>query len=310
MMPTIENGPYLHAIGWTARPEFSVEFARSDHFARYNSPIQFLANGDYLLNDQAGVSDLLTPLSPSVMQSSGVARVRSAAKSTVFAALLGKSLLGLITGDVEYCGEQVGLAVTSSAITSIAWEFESVGLQRGWLKTDTMLLPSAIPSAICTQVSAALNIHASATAFQDGALGLCAAFELAYLSFIHERAQYFMLIGAEELCEVQHRALIALDENRPMLDGATGILLTKKPRSKADWQLVLCANIASSAAMVLPSSWEKVSPFKLQFSSHLAIFSSLLVPYALQEALSAESDRVLFVCEIPRQGTYVLGFQR
>lgn len=308
MIKTIENGPYVHSIGWTVKPNFSATLASSGNFSDIRCPAEFCDNGTYTLKDQTSISDMFTPLSLALLRSSGIARARSAAKSTVFAALLGKELLGLIKDIPGYDGGQVGVAITSSAITPIAWEFEKVGLERGWLKTDTMLLPSSIPSAIATQVSAALGIHATAIAFQDGAFGFCAAFEQVHLSFIHGRSQYFLLMGAEELCEVQHRALLELNENRPKVDGAAGLLLTKRPKTTSDWQLGLCENM--STKMVLPSPWDDVMPFRLRFPSHLALFSSLFVPYALQQAFSVDSDRIVFICEMPVRGSYVLGFQR
>lgn len=148
---TLKNGPYVHAIGWTRKQDNSVCVATRLAWTNLVNPFDFDGVGGYRLRDEAPVT-CPTEIPLPVLRSSGVARARSAAKGTVFAALLGKQLLGTVSGRENYHGNRVGVAVaSSSAITPIAWEFETVGLRKGWDKTDTLLLPSSIPSAITTQ---------------------------------------------------------------------------------------------------------------------------------------------------------------
>jgi len=223
----LESGPYLHALGWTCESEYSANVATQSTWDSLENPIHFDGAGHYWMKeDRSGTcaSDIPLP----VLRSSGVARARSAAKGTILSALLGKQLLEKISDRENYHGNRVGVAVaSSSAITPVAWEFEIVGLRKGWGKTDTLLLPSSIPSAITTQTSASFDTHAAAIAFQDGMFGICAAIEYAYLSFVHNRSDYFLVIGAEEICQIQCDALAALGDSRPWIDNAAGLVLRK-----------------------------------------------------------------------------------
>jgi hypothetical protein len=242
------------------------------------NPIEFNGVGGYRLKDDAPVT-CPTDIPLSVMRGSGVARARSAAKGTVFAALLGKQLLETVSEREQYHGNRVGVAVaSSSAITPIAWEFETIGLSKGWDKTDTMLLPSSIPSAITTQTSAVFDTHAAAIAFQDGAFGVCAALEYVHLSFTHQRSDYFVVIGAEEVCQVQCSALAALGDQRPWIDGAAGLVLSRAPRSDDDWQLGLCSNVAEGATPALPEEWADAATLDIDIGGNATLFPRPLFP--------------------------------
>jgi hypothetical protein len=273
-------------------------------------PVTFDKRGSYVCPD-VPENEMLDPLPLALMRASGVPRARSVAKSTVFAALLGRDLLKQLATTIAYDGDRVGVAVaSSSAIAPIAWEFESVGMKSGWSRTDTMLLPSSIPSAITTQTSAVFGTHASAISFQDGVLGACAAFEHIYLSFLHQRSDYFLFIGAEEVCHVQHRALRMLDGKRPLIDGAAGAVLSRQRLSPHDWQLRLMGHCFDDRSIVLPGEWSDVPVHCVTCDSHLTVYSSTLLPFLLHQAFSTGAKRVLINCRLPRRGVYVLGFAR
>ncbi|MBB5393826.1 MULTISPECIES: hypothetical protein [unclassified Herbaspirillum] len=305
---TLDNGPYVRAIGWIHKQDHSVRVASHSKWADLENPIDFSDTGDYRIKDIA-TTTCSTDIPLSVMRSSGVARARSAAKGTVFAALLGKQLLETVSDKENYHGNRVGMAVASnSAITPIAWEFETVGLIKGWDKTDTLLLPSSIPSSITTQISATLDTHAAAISFQDGAFGVCAAIEYAHLSFIHQRSDYFLIIGAEEICPVQCNALAALDDQRPWLDGAAGLMLARVPNSENDWQLAFCGNLAEGTAYTLPEDWTDAAILKIEIKSSATLFTSPLVPYALHHLFMSAASKAVLNYRLPGKGNYVLGF--
>jgi hypothetical protein len=306
----LENGPYINAIGWTRKPDHSVVAATEASYASMANPVEFDGSGGYRVkHGDAGCvpTDLPLPL----MRSSGVARARSAAKSTIFAALLGKELIATVSGRSDYNGERTGVAVASStAITPIAWEFETVGMQKGWPKTDTMLLPSSIPSAITTQTSAVFDTHAAAIAFQDGAFGVCAAIEHAYLSFAHNRSDYFLVIGSEEICSVQCDALDALNDGRPRIDGASGLVLGKSPCSPEDWRLAFCFNATGDESSALPQDWEDAEVLDLTIAGTATVFTATLVPYALHQLFGRAQRQAVLVCSMPERGKYLVGFER
>ncbi|NOT89875.1 MAG: hypothetical protein HOP03_17110 [Lysobacter sp.] len=305
-----ENGPYVNSIGWTNKPDHAVVAATKALYSSMVNPVEFDGAGGYRVKDGDAAcvpTDLPLPL----MRSSGVARARSAAKSTIFAALLGKELIATVSARSDYNGDRTGVAVASStAITPIAWEFETVGLHKGWSKTDTMLLPSSIPSAITTQTSAVFDTHAAAIAFQDGAFGVCAAIEHAYLSFAHNRSDYFLVIGSEEICGVQCDALDALNDDRPRIDGASGLVLGKSPCTPDDWRLAFCFNAMSDEQSALPGGWGDAEVLDLSISGSATVFTATLVPYALHQLFERAGSRAVLVCSMPERGKYFVGFER
>lgn len=306
----LENGPYINSIGWTTKPDHSVVTTINASHSSMTNPVEFDGSGGYRLKDGDATS-APTDLSLPLMRSSGVARARSAAKSTILAALLGKELIATVSARGDYNGNRTGVAVASStAITPIAWEFETVGMRNGWLKTDTMLLPSSIPSAITTQTSAVFDTHATAIAFQDGAFGLCAAIEHAYLSFAHNRSDYFLVIGSEEICAVQCDALDALNDDRPRIDGASGLVLGKLPHTPDDWRLAFCFNATGDEPFPLPEGWEDADVLDLTIVGSPTVFTATLVPYALHDLFERAGRRAVFVCSMPDRGKYFVGFER
>jgi len=306
----LENGPYVNSIGWTRKPDHAAVAAGAAADAPMANPFDFDGAGGYRLKDEdAGraPTDLPLPL----MRSSGVARARSASKSTILAALLGKQLIATVSARSDYDGNRTGVAVASStAITPVTWEFETVGVRNGWLKTDTMLMPSSIPSAITTQTSAVFDTHATAIAFQDGAFGLCAAIEHAYLSFAHNRSDYFLVIGSEEICAVQCDALDALSDGRPRVDGASGLVLGRSPHTPDDWRLAFCFNDTSEQAPSLPAGWEDAEVLDLTIPSRPTAFTATLVPHALHHLFERAGGRAVLVCSMPGRGRYLVGFER
>lgn len=305
---TLSNGPFIHVIGWTAGQDHTAVSATGADWTAVANPIAFDGDGSYRFRQTpAAPVDLPMPL----LRSSGVSRARSAARSTIFSALLGKHLLEAIRHDDTPPGSRIGVGVaSSSAITPIAWEFESVGLRNGWNKTDTMLLPSSIPSAITTQISAVFDIHAAAIAFQDGAFGVCSALEYAHLSFAHHRSDYFLIMGAEEICQVQCDALDALEDRRPKINGAAGLIAGRTPLSSHDWQLTLCANVTQASAPVLPEHWHHAETLTLAIPTSPTLFTAPLIPFALHALFSRAQRRALLVCSLPGRGSYLLGFEQ
>jgi hypothetical protein len=305
----LQNGPYLHGLGWLKNDYSVVAASMSSSWQGEVNPINFDGSGSYQLCSQCITAEI--PMS--VVRSSGVARPRSAAKSTIYAALLGKGLLETLS-HAPVSGERVGVAVACKSDTaSISYAFESSGVRNGWSKTDTMLLPSSIPSAITTQTSAVFNAHAAALAFEDGAMGMCAALEYVYLSFAHQRSDAFLIIGADEFCTIQAQALDALEDKRPRAAGASGMILTRMPLAAAgNWQLVICAQACNGEAVEIPESWNGAARLSINIPNFLPIFTAQLIPLAVHQLLHEASDQALLffnMQDICGQKIYVLGFQ-
>lgn len=305
---TLAGGPYVHAMGWTCNQDHSTSVGTGSEWASLMNPFEFSGTGPYECREAAPVA-CPTSIPLPVMRGSGVARARSAAKGTVLAALLGKRLLQTVSGLDNYHGDRVGVAVaSSSAITPIAWEFETVGLLKGWDKTDTLLLPSSIPSAITTQTSAVFQTHAAAIAFQDGIFGVCAAMEYAHLSFAHQRSDYFLVIGADEVCQIQCSALAALGDRRPWIDRAAGLVLSRSPQAIGDWQLALSGNTGEGLTPPLPPAWADADRLEVEVASNATLFTAPLVPYALHRLFVGANSRAVLICRLSGRGSYVLGF--
>jgi hypothetical protein len=306
----LKDGPYVNAMGWTQGAGHDPVAALGEQFNALSTPIEFIGEGKYALRRDAP-PPRVTEIALPTMRASGIARSRSAAKATVLAGLLGKKLLESTASVGVVDGQQVAIAVaSSSAITPIAWEFETVGLSRGWDKTDTMLLPSSIPSAITTQTSAAFDTHAAAIAFQDGAFGVCAAMEYAYLALRQGRAGHMLVMGAEEICQIQCDALTALADPRPRIDGAAGVMLGRSPLSPDDWRLALCGNVVTADCGDYPGQWEGATRLSVDLPGHATLYSSHLIIYALHHLFSRAAGQAVLECTLPGRGKYVLGFEQ
>lgn len=325
-IPILRDGPYLHAIGWLRGKDCAARVATTPEWSGLPNPIDFAGDGGYRLQSglqdrlQGGLQDGQQDEAPddaryeipaAVMRGSGVTRARSAAKATVYSALLARKLLDTAAARPGYHGDRAGVAIASgSSITPIAWKFETAGLRHGWDRTDTLLLPSSIPSAITTQVSAALDTHAAAIAFQDGLLGVCAALEYAHLSFLHRRSDCFLVMGADEVSRVQCDALAALDDRRPWLDGASGMVLGRGPNTDEDWQLTLCANVSADRPPALPADWSLAASLDIEVPGNATLFTAPLLAYALHALLRGATHRAILNCRLPGRGVHILGFSQ
>lgn len=307
---SVINGPYIHSIGWISSPSFEVNVSDliNDNSAISKPPFEF---------DKAGNTHRCEPLEPKIIdipfpirKKSNVARSRSAAKATIFASLLAGGLLknNLVSN------QETGVAcVSSSSTLPIAWEFESTGVKDGWKNTDTMLLPSSIPSAISTQTAAAYDLHATAVTFLDGLFGTCAALEYTALCFHYQRAQALLILCAEEVCPPQ---LIAIEHlNNPELNlfnGASGIYLSKTKKKTGSWQLKIIQRIKDSESVQLPSEWNSSSKchhYTFSLTNKLTAFTSFLLPLLMNQLFTEfKKDKVLIRTEQDKNG-YLLGFE-
>ncbi|MBA5606566.1 hypothetical protein H3H36_14510 [Duganella sp. FT3S] len=306
----LHNGPYLHALGWLQHDYRVVARTLGEAWQGTDNPVVFDGAGAYALRPGPRLPD---DLPPAVARGSGVARSRSAAKSTVYAAMVGKCLLQTLAAS-HIDGQRLGVAIAATSdTTGISLEFETVGVRDGWHRTDTMLLPSSIPSAITTQTSAVFDTHAAAIAFDDGARGMCAALEYAYLSFLHGRADAFLVIGADEICPVHAQALEALGDGRPRVSGAAGMVLTRAPLAASEhWQLAICAQAAAGEAIELPGDWDDAARLAINLPNAMNNLTAALLPLAMQQLLSGATQRALLLFNMDSAGgsRFVLGLQR
>lgn len=306
----LHNGPYLHGLGWLQHDYSVVAQTPGASWQGTDNPVVFDGAGAYALRPGPRLPDALPP---AVARGSGVARARSAAQSTAYAAMVGKGLLQTLAGS-PIDGQRLGVAIASTSdTTGISLEFETVGVRDGWNRTDTMLLPSSIPSAITTQTSAVFDTHAAAIAFDDGARGMCAALEYAYLSFVHGRSDAFLVIGADELCSVHAQALDALGDERARVTGAAGMVLTRAPlAASGHWQLAICAQAATADTIELPGDWDDAARLAISLPNAMNNFTAAVLPLAVQQLLSGATERALLLFNPDSAGgsRFVLGFQR
>lgn len=309
-MCLLEHGPYIRAIGGVRRPDFAVETAKVPG-GSVCSPVRFEKDGSVVSLSSLSREDMQVPFPKEVLKASGVARARNAARSTVFAALLAQDFIKHVNELPGFDPDRVVIGVCNcSASAAISWEYETEGVTQGWDKTNTMLMPSSLPSAIGTQVSAAIKTHAAAITFLDDILGMCSAFEYTYTSFFHNRADHAFIIAAEEYSVAHGMVLSHLGRPLPEArDGAAGVLLSRtKPYGEA-WQLALCAHLADGQGVDLPDSWKNARVMNLKLDAE-ATFSTLLLPYALQDVLALkEAGKSVLVVTVPGRGSFVLGFQ-
>lgn len=311
MIRLLDNGPFLHATAWTAGPDYTIQLSTGDGWGVGEPTIAFDAGRQPRMLAPLSVEQLLAPLAPPLLRSSGVDRARSAAKSTVLSALLAKSLVQTFNGQPGFDGKRVGVGiVSSSAIVPIFWKFESVGVSDSWQNTDTMLLPASIPSAVGTATSKVTDSHATAITFADGAVGMFSAIEHAYLCFFHGRADYFMVIAAEEGCLPMMDAMAKMGVTREVIDGAAGFVLSRERLSEGDWQVSFVDTVPSGQVAELPAGWADVPRFVVTFDDHFAAYTGAVVPQAIAQV--AKTDAVQVVVEIVMAGraSSLLGLRR
>lgn len=311
-MCVLHNGPYISVIGGISRPDFTVASV-SVPGAPLPSPVRFHDDGSVASTSSLTREDMQQPLPQPVLKASGVARARNAAYSTIFAALLAQNFITHVRELPGFDPNRVVIGICNcSSSAAISWEFETEGVALGWDRSNTMLMPSSLPSAIGTQVSAAIKTHAAAITFLDDILGMCSAFEYTYTSFFHERADHAFIIAAEEYSAPHDKVLTHLGRPLPPArDGAAGVLLSREKRDETAWQFALCRHLAEGERLSLPDGWSGACILPLQLDE-AATFSTLLFPYALHHLLVAYEDaaKKVLTVTVPGRGSFVLGFQQ
>lgn len=311
MITEFKQNLYLHAAGWTQGDRYDVKVITGDGWAAHPSPLDFHGEAGVRHTTRVCVETLLEPLPRELVKASGVARATWAAKSTVFAALLAQGLVKTVNDQPDKRGDRVGIGIVSfSAIVPIFWRFESVGLSEGWHRTDTMLLPAAIPTAVGTASSTITDSHATAITFADGALGMFNAIEHAYLGLIHDRFDYFLAMGAEEASMPILNAMTRLGVNRPVVDGAAGFVLTREKLSEGDWRIDFIETQPPGHASGVPQSWAAVPRFTVTLPDSFAAYTATLVPHALAQAISTDADAVLVELTMHGRVTARVGLTR
>ena len=302
---------YLHAAGWTQGENYEAVVNTGDDWRQHPSTLDFHGEGGVRQKRVSCVEPLLEPLPRAVTKASGIARATWAAKSTVFAALLARPLVGTFNDQPDKHGDRVGIAiVSSSSIVPIFWRFESVGVAEGWDKTDTMLLPASIPSAVGTAASTVTDSHATAITFSDGALGMVSAIEHAYLGLLHDRADYFLVIGAEEASVPIMTSMTRMGVRRPIVDGAAGFVLCRERLSEGDWRIDFIGMHAPQTPPDVPSQWADAPRFRVQLADPFVTYTSTLVPQAIAQAISTDADAVVVEFGLQGRVTALIGLSR
>lgn len=328
MITNYPQGLFIHALSWTTPQHEAVlcsstatEAQLAEQAKLVAPPINFdMADGVPRLACLDNTDGQPAPLSLQVMRASGVPRARSAARCTVFAALVAKALRTSLADALQASsslasGDEVGIAVVSnSATVQIFFQFESVGVSRSWKDTDAMLLPASIPSAGCTAASMVTDSHASAVTFGDGLYGVCAALEHAQLLFHHGRARHLLLLATEEANAPMARALATLGDLRAVYDGCAGLLLSSQPLAPSDWQLAALAIIPEGGTVRINAPWLQGSRVRVHLDNPLSAFTSQLLPLALHEAMrfGVQSGHTTALVEfhVAGRGSVLMALQR
>ena len=303
MITHFENGPFVHAVGWTSS-HHEVGLHTAGSWAAVEAPVVFgtLEAEPHLAQSTAPVR----PLPQQVLRASGVARARSAAASTIYAGLVAKTLRRALAesqqawGTSTTPGDAVGIAVvSSSANVQVFFDFESVGVAKSWHDTDAMLLPASIPSAGCTAASMVTDSHASAITLGDGLYGVCAGIEHAHLLFQHDRASQLLLLATEEVSQPMTRALRALGDRRAAYDGCAGLLLSAAPLSPSDWQVCAMAIVPEGRTVQIAKPWQSGSRVRVPLDNRLMAFTSTWMPLAVLQAMrfGEETDKAAALIE-------------
>jgi hypothetical protein len=185
--------------------------------------------------------------------------------------------------------------------------------------TNTMLMPSALPSSVGTQVAGASGLHGTTITFQNDIMGMCSAIEYTYLNFLHDRSEYAFVIGTEETSAAYKRIFDMIRERAGIdgypfvrFEGASGILFSKQKHRDDCWRLGLSGCFVNGASPELPQEWADTPKMVISLPKEQAIFSSLVLPFALQELLVARQpeNKALISVEMEGRGGHVLGFMR
>lgn len=321
LLINLQHGPYVHALGWTT-PTYEVLTAASSGFQRLDPPLACTGADDTGADGTAlhrvggrSIEEMLADLPAPLMRASGVPRARSASKSAVFGGLVGKALIRLVCESTAVPGDRVGVAVvSSSSIVPIFWRYEAVGVSDAWDNTDTMLLPASIPSAVATAVSMITDSHAAAITLGDGVFGMCQAIEHASLAFAHDRADLFIVLGAEEATRPMHDALVMLDDRREIMDGCAGVVLSAAPILDSDWQICAMAQVPEGHEVSVAQPWASTPRVRMGVASPLTAYTSVLLPFALHAAMHAAATRptstALIELRVAERGAFLIALRR
>ena len=307
----LKNGPFIHAIGHVTRPDFTVHTAVVPG-ETLTPPVLVTDKGHISTVAPLTHEQMLQPLPKEVLKASGVARARNSAKSTIYAALVAQEFNRLLSGKPGYNPDRVIVGVNNnSASTAISWEYETEGVTRGWRNTNTMLMPSALPSAMGTQISSAIKTHNATITFLNDILGMCAAMEYTHINFFHERADYAFLIASEEISVL--RAKVQERKQDPLIverDGAAGLLLCKEKPGERAWRLSLYQHTAYFKDIAVPADWQDAKILHISLPEHKTAFSPLIFPYAVYKLCTQEdSDKAILITSVENRSTCALGFQ-
>lgn len=310
-MYQVKNGPFVHAIGYVTRPDFTVHCAAITD-SRVTTPIAIADDGTVSTVSPQSPEQMLEALPRDVLKASGVARARNSARSTIFAALVAQEFNRQLADKPGYNPDRVVIGIANcSASASISWEYETEGVTMGWRNTNTMLMPSALPSAIGTQISSAIKTHNATITFLNDILGMCSALEYTHVNFFHDRADYAFVIAGEEL-SVPHQ-MVKTEKAQSFLvdcDGASGLLLTRERLQDEAWQLVLLQHSADADAMLVPDDWRDAPVLRLTIPEHRSAFSTLVLPFAVHKICSnTAAGRGILIVSVENRSSYALGFQ-
>ncbi|KFF67589.1 hypothetical protein IW01_14670 [Pectobacterium brasiliense] len=305
---SVIDGPLINVFGWLTAPDCLPVISVPGVGESPAAPCTFNASSDVILQD--GIERGVVDVPFAIRKKSGVARSRSASKATIFASMLG-------TEFIKYCrasGEDIGIAcVSSSSTLPIAWEFESAGVRDGWNETDTMLLPSSIPSAISTQIAAAHNLHATALTFLDGMMGACSALEYSALCFHYQRAQEILLLCAEEVSPPHQIAAEHINYTHAglLFNGASGIVLSAPTQKATGWQFKIIHRYSPKEQTEFPPEWRTDRDYyEMVLKSELTAFTSWLLPLFIHQAVSeAKSHKIIVKCGHENLGGFILGLE-
>ena len=310
-MLQLQNGPFIQAMAHVGRPDFTVHTVM---LPGENSapPLLIADDGSFSTPNPLSLDQLLEPLPKEVLKASGVARARNSPKSTIYAALIAQEFNRMLSGRPDYNPNRVALGVCSSSGSAATdWEYETDGVTLGWLNTNTLLMPSALPSAAGTQVSAAVKTHNATITFINDIMGMCAAMEYTHVNFFHERADYSFLIATEELSIplvklITHKKIFTQIER----DGASGLLLCREKPGERAWRLSLYQHTVDPKAIVVPDGWQDAGMLSITLPALSTPFSSLIFPYAVHKVCSQQGkDKAILIIEVESRSTYAFGFQ-
>ena len=311
MTNVLEKGPYLHALGWTQGETYDVAARHSGDWAGLVRTLSFAENEAPTLRTAVSREAMLAPLPPALLKASGVARARSAARSTVLSALLCRELAKFVSAREGFNGDRVGLGIVScSAIVPVFWKFESVGVGDSWGNTDTMLLPASIPSSVVTAASTVTNFHATASTFADGAAGMVGAMEHAYLDFFHDRADFSLVVCAEEACVPMIDAMTGLQIAREPIDGAAGMVLSRERLASSDWQVCFAEIVSADGTQALPDGWDHAPRLSLAYNDRCTAYTGTAVPQALHLAMSTDGDSAVVDVLLKDRCRCLIGLRR